>query len=406
MAADHEHSRLTRSRQGRILAGVCSGVSRYVGIDPVVARVALVAFTLASGEGVLFYIVAALVLPSDEVRTAPAERLLRRRFDAPTALLVLGCLLAALVVLGTVTHGMSTDPLVTVTLFVLVLLVAHARNVDLRQVARSLPERLQGRPLPPDEPPSPDRDVPDLTPEMVDLATLGGRPAFDARPPVSLHKAPAVPAPAASRRPRSALSSVTLLGALMAGAAMIPVAFSGSIEDGPRQAQLLIAPALAVVGLGLVVSGWVGRGRGLTTVGTLLTLSLLTTTAAAEVPPDTRFGEVDWQPTDASRLEQRYRVGAGDGRLVLTGLRLSPGQRVTIDADLYMGKLTIMLPHTARIELDAKVWLGDLTVGKRIVGGPNAKAVEVLESSSEEPQPPVIELRIRSRMGDVVVDHG
>jgi phage shock protein C len=54
--------RLRRSRQDKVLAGVCGGLARYLAIDPVVIRVLMVVLIFA-GVGVLAYIVAWIVIP-------------------------------------------------------------------------------------------------------------------------------------------------------------------------------------------------------------------------------------------------------------------------------------------------------------------------------------------------------
>ena len=57
--------RLSRSRTDRLLGGVCGGLGRAIGIDPLVVRVALVALTVAGGMGALIYVLAWLLLPED-----------------------------------------------------------------------------------------------------------------------------------------------------------------------------------------------------------------------------------------------------------------------------------------------------------------------------------------------------
>ncbi len=56
---------LRRSRTDRILGGVCGGLARSLGIDPLVVRVAVVALTVAGGTGALLYVLAWLMLPED-----------------------------------------------------------------------------------------------------------------------------------------------------------------------------------------------------------------------------------------------------------------------------------------------------------------------------------------------------
>jgi len=56
--------RLYRSSRNKIIAGVCSGIGEYYGIDPVVIRLVWVILTLVSfGFGVLAYLIAWMIIP-------------------------------------------------------------------------------------------------------------------------------------------------------------------------------------------------------------------------------------------------------------------------------------------------------------------------------------------------------
>ena len=59
--------RLYKSRQDKKLCGVCSGIAEYFDIDPTLVRLAWVVFTFLGGSGVLAYIIAAIVMPSEDV---------------------------------------------------------------------------------------------------------------------------------------------------------------------------------------------------------------------------------------------------------------------------------------------------------------------------------------------------
>jgi phage shock protein PspC (stress-responsive transcriptional regulator) len=68
--------RLTRSREDRVIAGVCAGFARYFNIDPVFVRIGAVALAFVGGAGALLYLAALLLMPSDEgggVVSAPGE---------------------------------------------------------------------------------------------------------------------------------------------------------------------------------------------------------------------------------------------------------------------------------------------------------------------------------------------
>ena len=58
--------RLYRTREGRLVAGVCTGIAAYFGIDPTLVRLAFALSTIFGGLGVLIYLVAWIVIPEDD----------------------------------------------------------------------------------------------------------------------------------------------------------------------------------------------------------------------------------------------------------------------------------------------------------------------------------------------------
>ncbi len=62
-----------------MLAGVCGGVARAVGLDPLVVRVAVVALTVAGGTGALLYVAAWLFLPEEGSAGSLAQAAVRDR---------------------------------------------------------------------------------------------------------------------------------------------------------------------------------------------------------------------------------------------------------------------------------------------------------------------------------------
>ena len=58
--------RLVRRTDNRIVAGVCSGVAAYTGLDVALVRILLVAaVVLGLGSGILLYLLAWLLMPAD-----------------------------------------------------------------------------------------------------------------------------------------------------------------------------------------------------------------------------------------------------------------------------------------------------------------------------------------------------
>lgn len=57
--------RLYRNIDDRKIAGVCSGIADYLDVDPTVIRLIWILLVCCAGVGVVAYIIAALVIPSD-----------------------------------------------------------------------------------------------------------------------------------------------------------------------------------------------------------------------------------------------------------------------------------------------------------------------------------------------------
>lgn len=58
--------RLFRSRQDRMLVGVCGGLARYLGVDATLVRVLLLVLTVFGvGAGALAYLIAWIVIPEE-----------------------------------------------------------------------------------------------------------------------------------------------------------------------------------------------------------------------------------------------------------------------------------------------------------------------------------------------------
>jgi phage shock protein PspC (stress-responsive transcriptional regulator) len=85
---------LRRVPEGSVIAGVCTGLGRSLGIDPVILRVAFVLLALASGVGILLYLILAAVMPKErpgeEAPPADRSRLAALRRITGWALLGLG----------------------------------------------------------------------------------------------------------------------------------------------------------------------------------------------------------------------------------------------------------------------------------------------------------------------------
>ncbi|MBR6186737.1 MAG: PspC domain-containing protein [Clostridia bacterium] len=57
--------KLHKSNTQKMVAGVCGGIGEYFNVDPTLIRLGFVALSFAFGGGLLAYIIAAIVIPSE-----------------------------------------------------------------------------------------------------------------------------------------------------------------------------------------------------------------------------------------------------------------------------------------------------------------------------------------------------
>jgi phage shock protein PspC (stress-responsive transcriptional regulator) len=69
--SDHQ---LTRSERDRRIAGVCGGLATWLGLDVIYVRLAFVLLGLASGIGVLLYLILAVITPTESAAEVPGIR--------------------------------------------------------------------------------------------------------------------------------------------------------------------------------------------------------------------------------------------------------------------------------------------------------------------------------------------
>jgi phage shock protein C len=62
---------IKRSRDDRMLGGVCGGIARHLDIDPVIVRIATVALVCAVGAGAVAYLAAWILMPLDDQPATP-----------------------------------------------------------------------------------------------------------------------------------------------------------------------------------------------------------------------------------------------------------------------------------------------------------------------------------------------
>lgn len=57
--------RLFRSSDDRVIAGVCGGLGKYFGVDPILVRIAALLLVFAGGAGIVLYVVGWIAIPEE-----------------------------------------------------------------------------------------------------------------------------------------------------------------------------------------------------------------------------------------------------------------------------------------------------------------------------------------------------
>lgn len=58
--------KLYRSKNERMIAGVCGGLAEYLDMDPVIIRLIWAIFTCFAGSGIIIYIIACIIIPNEK----------------------------------------------------------------------------------------------------------------------------------------------------------------------------------------------------------------------------------------------------------------------------------------------------------------------------------------------------
>src|SRR5215208_2969738 len=84
--------RLTRAREGRLVGGVCAGLGRYFNVDPIIFRIGAIVLTVIGGAGILAYLAALLLIPSEDSPAAEGAPPDRNRWLVIGGLVLLLCI--------------------------------------------------------------------------------------------------------------------------------------------------------------------------------------------------------------------------------------------------------------------------------------------------------------------------
>jgi phage shock protein PspC (stress-responsive transcriptional regulator) len=337
--------RLTRSDDGKIIAGVASGIAKHLSVDANLVRIAFAVLSFTGGIGFILYIAAWLALPSESEPEAPGVTLLRRLGQGgwrAYVAVILGAVAIA-VVAGDVDPGHPglVWGLLLLGLGVALLVGDHEPS--------PAPAPVPGPPAPvgggavtwgsgaavsPPPPPPPPRPV------APSWAQAGGLRAWGVVP--------------SRRRRRSPVTRITLAAALLAAAGAGLLGDAGAVNVS---VQSVLALCLTVIGLGLIAGAWWRPAWGLIVLGLLL-VPVVLATGISDVPIRGGAGDRVWQPQTVAQLGDGYQLAAGNLTVDLTRVPFGDGAS-SIRADLGMGELEVIVPADVPLDIHARVGAGE-----------------------------------------------
>jgi phage shock protein PspC (stress-responsive transcriptional regulator) len=314
-----QRPRLVRTRRGRLIGGVCSGLGAHFDVDPILFRIAFVGLAIFSGIGVVLYLAILLLVPEEGANRAP---IYLRRSSWRSVLGVVVVIIAAGIALHAAGHaghhgawgfGVGAGSLALVG-----------------SIAALLWLRLR-RPV--------------------------GEPGH----------------PSGDRRLFRWLAWVT---AVVAWALLLAVAGAWLAGIDEQLASWMVV----AIGAALIVTAFMGGARWLL-LPAVAFASSVAVIAAAHVDLHGGMGERTYRPHTLSEVRGGYRLGAGRLEVDLRGIAFPPGD-TQLHVRLGVGELVVIVPRDVCVATSARIGGGYVGALERRSGGLDVDWAEHLTPSS------------------------
>ncbi|MFV0462154.1 MAG: PspC domain-containing protein [Nostocoides sp.] len=345
---DLRASGLHRDPSRSWIAGVSAGVATRLGVDPIVVRAGFVVLGLMGGAGVMVYLLAWALLP-DERGQIVAERAIRQG-DLWSIVLLGVTVLAVLLTFGVGRNGPGWWGLGWIALIAgaVYLFARHRPSPGAPMTYAPAAESVTG--------PAGERSA---SAPGASTGEFGSIPPSGTGyvPPQRYGYAPQPP-PRPSRPWLGWPWFLLIVGLAVAGYGIgLAVGGIGALASGAQVGRLL---ALAIIGVALVITGLAGRrGALLSLVGLGLSGVVLLHTVTPVGSPT--IGDQTWRPP-ATTSNMEYSLGIGSAVLDLRDLPTDPTGPVTIDAELGVGDLEVLVPDGLTAQLTTDVGAGYLGI--------------------------------------------
>ncbi len=284
--------RLVRTRRGRLLGGVCSGLGAHFDVDPILFRIVFVALAVFSGVGIALYLAILLLTPEEGAGRAPI------RLGRSSWLSVLG-IVVVVVAVGIALHA-----------------AGHAGRRGAWGFGVGIGSLV-------------------LAGSIAALVWLRlRRPAGDA---------------GRASADRRLLGWLALVAAIAIWSVLFAVAGAWLAGiDGRLAAWVVVA-----IGAALVLSAFTGRARRLVLPAVAFVVSVAVI-AAAHVDLHGGVGERTYRPHLLSEVRHDYRLGAGRLEVDLRGVAFPPGD-THLHVQLGAGALVVLVPRDVCVATSAQI---------------------------------------------------
>ena len=364
---------IMRASDEKWFAGVCTGVARWLGVDPLVVRAAFILFAIFFGMGVALYLVLWLLMPNEQGDIS-LERALKYGDGGSIFLLVI----TVISVLGGGPwfgdgdfRGARVGGVAVVAFLAWWFLT---RTDSGRDLVKSSP--WANRNAPAGAPGGASATTTDPTAGSAGSSPHGlstGNAAAAAGA-----KSPRPPAPVPQKaqvRVRSFgfAATLTVLGAALAvGAVLASLAQNGNW--GTNHLAIGVAAGLGVAGLATVIGGILGRRAGVLVPLSVVAMAFVVVTSVtpAGVSRPWDVGDRNITVTTLSDTNA-YQLGMGDFTLDLRGAEYAKttARPDVITASLGVGQLDIFIPTGTSVKVNTKGRAGDVRIANSIEAAKN-----------------------------------
>lgn len=334
---------LRRPRDERLIAGVCAGIARTLGVPALVARiVALVVAVAIPPVALIAYAALAIAMPRDDGRLLLGGEPQDTRETIVGWALVVAALIAVAAGFESTFFG-GPGGLVLLAGGLVLLVVHHQRRTGAGSDARPTAETAASAAA---------RPAASRPARAVELPYPGPPPrrepitaVTEPLPASGPVRSPAPPPPSVPREPSVALVGIALVVAAGALGVVLHALDVIDISAGG------VAIALGIGAMGLTLAAVaLARRRGAVALVVIAVLLALGALGAATVGDHVEegVGERVEYPITPVDLTDEFRLGIGSLKIDLTGAQLPPGA-TTIRGRLGIGELVVRVPPGVRV---------------------------------------------------------